>query len=70
MTTLKRDLQPDVSEIPTSLANFIDGTDPLKKVKITLFEIKDIPRKGKSLVACFNIFSGTHILYKEPLLTV
>jgi hypothetical protein len=56
--------------MPTSIAHFINGTDPLRELEIPLFEIKDIPGKGKGLVARFNISSGTRILCEKPLLTV
>jgi hypothetical protein len=56
--------------MPTSIAQFINGTDPLKELGIPLFEIKDIPGKGRGLVARFNISSGTRILCEKPLLTL
>jgi hypothetical protein len=56
--------------MPTSIAYFLSGTDPLKELEIPLFEIKDIPGKGKGLVARFNISSGTCILCEKPLLTI
>ncbi|KAF2007394.1 hypothetical protein P154DRAFT_410780, partial [Amniculicola lignicola CBS 123094] len=62
--------QPDESKLPTSIAHFINGTDPLKELEIPLFEIKNIPGKGKGLVARFNISSGTRILCEKPLFTV
>ncbi|KAK3044233.1 hypothetical protein LTS18_001832, partial [Coniosporium uncinatum] len=66
----KHHAQPDESEMPTSIAQFINGTDPLEELDIPLFEIKDIPGKGKGLVARFNVSSGTRILCEKPLLTV
>lgn len=54
----------------TSIAHFLNGTDPLKELDIPLFEIKDIPGKGKGLIARFNISSGTRILCEKPLLIV
>ncbi|KAF2415441.1 SET domain-containing protein [Tothia fuscella] len=62
--------QPDEFETPTSIAQLLTGTDPIKELGITPFEIKDIPGKGKGLVACFNISSGTRILCEKPLLIV
>lgn len=59
--------QPDEVEVPISIAHFLNGTDPLKDLNIPLFEIKDIPGKGKGLVARFNISSGTRILCEKPL---
>jgi hypothetical protein len=56
--------------MPTTIAHFLSGTDPLKELEIPLFEIKDIPGKGKGLVARFNISSGTRILCEKPLLTI
>jgi hypothetical protein len=54
--------------LPTSIAHFLSGTDPLRELEVPLFEIKDIPGKGKGLVARFNISRGTRILCEEPLL--
>jgi hypothetical protein len=54
----------------TSIAHFVNGADPFKDLNIPLFEIKDIPGKGKGLVARFNISSGTRILCEKPLLIV
>ncbi|KAH8703446.1 hypothetical protein BGW36DRAFT_354868 [Talaromyces proteolyticus] len=62
--------QPDDSEMPTTIAQFLNGTDPLKELKIPLFEIKDIPGKGKGLVARLNISSGTLLLCEKPLLRI
>lgn len=42
----------------------------LKEIEMPLFEIKDIPGKGKGLIARVNISSGTRILCEKPLLTV
>jgi SET domain len=54
----------------TSIAHFLNGTDPLKELNIPLFDIKDIPGKGKGLISRFNISSGTRILCEKPLLIV
>ncbi|KAF2274865.1 SET domain-containing protein [Westerdykella ornata] len=39
-------------------------------VDTPLFEIKQIPRKGRGLVARINVATGTRILCEKPLLTV
>ncbi|KAK0609069.1 SET domain-containing protein 5 [Lasiodiplodia hormozganensis] len=62
--------EPDEPEIHTSLASFLNGTDPIKELDIPLFEVKDIPRKGRGLIARFDISKGTRILCEKPLLTV
>lgn len=56
--------------MPTTIAHFLCGNDPLRELEIPLFEIKDIPGKGKGLVARFNISRGTRILCEEPLLII
>lgn len=48
----------------------LSGTDPIRELGIALFEVNDIPGKGKGLVARFNISKGTRILCEKPLLTV
>ncbi|KAJ2990352.1 hypothetical protein NUW58_g2994 [Xylaria curta] len=53
-----------------------DGNDgsvadyPLRLLNDQLYEILDIPNKGRGLVARCNIRSGTRILYEKPLLIV
>jgi hypothetical protein len=61
--------QPDELETPTSIAELLYGTDPFKELGIALFEIKDIPGKGRGIVARFNISKGTRIICEKPLLT-
>ncbi|KAF1813179.1 hypothetical protein P152DRAFT_506851 [Eremomyces bilateralis CBS 781.70] len=41
----------DEPEINTSIASLLTGTNPIKELGIPLFEIKDIPGKGKGLIA-------------------
>ncbi|KAJ5642620.1 hypothetical protein N7490_006620 [Penicillium lividum] len=60
--------QPDNFEMPITIAHYLSGSDPLREFEIPLFEIKNIPGKGKGLVARFNISSGTRILCEQPLL--
>lgn len=67
---LKYYAQPDELEMPTTIAHLMNGVDPLKDLEISLFEIRDIPGKGKGLVARFNISSGTRLLCEKPLLTL
>ncbi|EMR83913.1 putative set domain-containing protein 5 protein [Botrytis cinerea BcDW1] len=61
-------LQPDELKTPSSISQLLGGTDPIAELGIALFEIKDIPGKGKGLVAHFNIPQGTRIICEKPLL--
>ncbi|KAK6608606.1 set domain-containing protein 5 [Botrytis cinerea] len=60
--------QPDELKTPSSISQLLGGTDPIAELGIALFEIKDIPGKGKGLVAHFNIPQGTRIICEKPLL--
>ncbi|KAJ0107043.1 SET domain-containing protein 5 [Diaporthe amygdali] len=62
--------KPDGSEIPMSIADCPVGDDPERERNLPLFEVKDIPGKGKGLFARIEISKGTRILYEKPLLTV
>ena len=62
--------QPDEPEVPTSIAQFVFGTDPIRELGLPLFEVQTVPGKGKGLVARFNIAKGTRILYEDPLFTI
>ncbi|KUI59135.1 SET domain-containing protein 5 [Cytospora mali] len=62
--------QPDEVEIPTSISHALTGIDPYRELDIPLFEVKDVPGKGKGLVARLNISKGTQVLCEKPLLTV
>jgi hypothetical protein len=68
--SLTSQLQPDELETPTSIAQLLSGTDPIEELGIAPFEVKQIPGKGKGLVARFNISKGTRIICEKPLLTV
>ncbi|KAF2122708.1 hypothetical protein BDV96DRAFT_639275 [Lophiotrema nucula] len=61
--------QRDEPEIPTTIAAFISGNDPIKELGIPIFETKDIPGKGRGLIARFNISPGTRILCEKPIFT-
>ncbi|KAF5876089.1 putative set domain-containing protein 5 protein [Botrytis fragariae] len=61
-------LQRDELETPSSIAQFLSGTDPIAELDIAPFEIKHILGKGKGLVARFNISKGTRIICEKPLL--
>ena len=50
------------------MASFLNGVDPVRELETPLFEMKNIPGKGRSLVARFNISKGTQILCEKPLL--
>ncbi|KAF2433998.1 SET domain-containing protein [Tothia fuscella] len=39
----------------------MNGTDPLTELEIPLFEIRDIPGKGKGLIARFDVSTGTQL---------
>lgn len=47
----------------------LTGTEPKEEVDNPLFEVKQIPGKGKGLVARLDIAAGTRILCEKPLLT-
>ncbi|UKZ68134.1 uncharacterized protein TrAtP1_009170 [Trichoderma atroviride] len=61
--------QPDVFETQDSIRQLLSETDPVKEQDIALFEVQDIPGKGRGLVARFNISKGTRIICEKPLLT-
>jgi SET domain len=61
--------EPDEPEIPTTIAGYVFGSDPIKELNVTLFEIQSVAGKGKGLVARFNIAKGTRILNEKPLFT-
>jgi hypothetical protein len=62
--------QVDDREIPTTIGHLINGVDPLRDLDIPLFEIKEIPGKGKGLIVRVNISKGTRLLCEKPLLIV
>ena len=62
--------KPDEPEIPTSIAQFVFGTDPISELGLPLFEVQTVAGKGKGLKGRFNIARGTRILYEEPLFTI
>lgn len=55
--------------IYTNIASFISGIDPIRELDIPTFDIKEIPGKGRGLIARFSISKGTRILCEKPLLT-
>ncbi|ROW01302.1 hypothetical protein VMCG_05980 [Cytospora schulzeri] len=61
--------QPDEPETSTIIAHALTGIDPCRELGIPLFEVKDIPGKGRGLFARVNISKGTQILCEKPLLT-
>ncbi|KAG6997745.1 SET domain-containing protein 5 [Physcia stellaris] len=68
-TSIKSYEQPDEPEIPTTIAQFVFGTDPIRDLDLPLFEVLPVPEKGRGLVARFDIARGTRILYENPLIT-
>ncbi|KAH7398528.1 hypothetical protein BKA66DRAFT_592555 [Pyrenochaeta sp. MPI-SDFR-AT-0127] len=61
--------QADEFETHASIASFVTGNDPIKELGIPVFEVHDIPGKGRGLIARFNISKGTLILCEKPLIT-
>ncbi|KAG8167141.1 hypothetical protein KVR01_002830 [Diaporthe batatas] len=57
-------------QIPKSIASHSSGTDPKTEIETPMFEIKQLPGKGKGLVARVDISEGTRILCEKPLLAV
>lgn len=62
-------LEISKSSRQTDEAEIHDSTDPGKELGLPLFEIKDIPGKGKGLIALSNIPQATRILCEKPILT-
>lgn len=56
--------------MPTSITPCLTGTEPKGELDNSLFEVKQIPGKGKGLVARVDIAKGTRIFCEKPLLTV
>ncbi|KAI9779771.1 MAG: hypothetical protein M1816_003350 [Peltula sp. TS41687] len=50
--------QPDEPEIPTTIAQYVFGTDPISELNLQLFDIQSVPGKGKGLIARLNIAKG------------
>ncbi|TVY51235.1 SET domain-containing protein 5 [Lachnellula cervina] len=61
--------QPDEPEIPTSMAQYVLGTEPKSDLNLPLFSIQPVTGKGKGLVARFNIGKGKRILSETPFFT-
>lgn len=61
--------QFDEPEMPTTIAQFVLGTDPIRELNIPLYEIQPVPGKGQGLVAKFNIAKGQLILSEKPFFT-
>lgn len=51
------------------LNTLLMGTEPKEEVGNPLFEVKQVPGKGKGLVARLDIDTGTRIICEKPLLT-
>jgi hypothetical protein len=56
--------------VHTTIASFLSGNDPTRELGIPIFEVKDIPGKGRGIVALFSISRGTRILCEKPLITI
>lgn len=52
--------------MPTTLAQSVLGTDPIRELNLTLYEMKPVPGKGQGLVARFNIAKGQLIISEKP----
>ena len=61
--------QVDDTENHTGVASLVSGIDPINDLSIPIFQVKDVPGKGKGLIACVDIAPGTRILSEKPLLT-
>jgi hypothetical protein len=61
--------QFDELKMPTTIAQFVFGTDPVSELNLPLCEIQKVPGKGKGLVASFNIAKGQLILSEKPFFT-
>ncbi|KAL1865026.1 hypothetical protein Daus18300_007373 [Diaporthe australafricana] len=63
--------EPDESDSTLeTIAHCPTSTDPTAELVVPLFEVKDVPGKGKGLIARVDISKGTRILCEKPLLTV
>jgi hypothetical protein len=60
--------QANDTEAYTNVASLNSGVNPINEPSTPMFEVKNIPGKGKDLIACANIDSGTRILCEKPLL--
>jgi hypothetical protein len=69
LLTVANTEEPDELEIPTTIAQFVLGTDPIAELGVQLFEVKSVPGKGRGLVAPFNIAKGKRIISEKPLFT-
>ena len=67
--TLLKSSQADEPVIPTTIAQFVLGTDRISELNLPLFEIQSIPGKGRGVVARFNIAKGSRILCEKPFFT-
>ncbi|KAI9799127.1 MAG: hypothetical protein M1825_004894 [Sarcosagium campestre] len=72
LRSIKSYTQPDESGIPDSSARIGCETDPasVNELDLPLFEIRELPGKGKGLIARCNIAKGTRILVEKPLFTI
>ncbi|PVI03084.1 hypothetical protein DM02DRAFT_499064, partial [Periconia macrospinosa] len=60
---------PPEAEEPTELMTSLTGNDTPKNLEALIFEIKEVPGKGKGLIACVDIPAGTRILCEKPIFT-
>ena len=68
LTLAKRD-ELVIPATGATIAQAVLRTDPLKEIDVPLFEIMDIPGKGKGLVSRFNLSKGTRVVHEKPLFT-
>ncbi|KAJ5522090.1 hypothetical protein N7527_006205 [Penicillium freii] len=61
--------QFDEPGVPTTLAQFVLGTDPIRELSLPLYEVKPVPGKGHGLVARFNIAKGQLIISEKAFFT-
>lgn len=69
MIPIKFASQRDEPEDHTSNASSINEINRTQELDGPLFDIKDIPGKGRGLIARFDISRGTRVLCEKPLLT-
>jgi hypothetical protein len=61
--------QRDEPEDHASIASSINEINCTQELKVPLFDIKDIPGKGRGLIARIDLSTGTRILCEKWLLT-
>lgn len=63
-------MQPDEPEESTGITPSLTGVDHSQELDVPIFEVKEVPGKGKGLIARLNIPKGSRILSEKPWFTV